>query len=273
MSDPDDERPDPGLEPHFAAFRELTEPGGDVVARLQRRKSKPRRRGPLLVGGTLVAAAAAGVIFWAVVRTDPPEETLRVEWEGGGQAELGPFVQIQAEGFGEASGTGRQLELAWKTGMLDVAVEPGRGVRLTVSTDEAEVKVVGTRFQVERGPLGTTIQVTQGEVDVHCTDGTEVRLQPRASKECPPTSAAGRLGRITALQARGRSQQVVTEATLALADEPPAPIALELGLHQVAAWIALGRTEQARSALDALEATHPQASDRLAAARARLEDR
>ena len=44
-------------------------------------------------------------------------------------------------------------------------VTPDRGVRLELTTEEAVVRVVGTVFEVDRGPFGTAVAVDHGTVE------------------------------------------------------------------------------------------------------------
>jgi hypothetical protein len=91
--------------------------------------------------------------------------------------------------------------LEWEQGTLKVEVEPERGIDLAVHTREAEVRVVGTRFSVTRDALGTGVVVTHGHVAVLCADGEKALLGAGEARVCPPTHAAGLLGRANALAA------------------------------------------------------------------------
>lgn len=184
------------------AFREET-----ATPRRAARRRAPNTRGwgiPVVLAS--VAAAAAWVLWPRPV--DGPLVT----------GALTRDVHVEVDGSGTAMGTGRELRLTWDAGALGVEVEPGRGVELLVRTPEAEVEVVGTGFDVVRDALGTSVHVRHGRVRVACTGGEASELGPADSTTCLPTSAAGRLGRVRALQARGAPWAEEVVGALALPD-------------------------------------------------------
>mgnify|MGYP003327532486 FL=1 len=77
-----------------------------------------------------------------------------------------PDVGLSFEGVGTIGGTEDAPRIAWESGTLNVEVTPEKGVRLAVATAEAEVRVVGTGFTVQRDRLGTRVQVRHGRVEV-----------------------------------------------------------------------------------------------------------
>jgi ferric-dicitrate binding protein FerR (iron transport regulator) len=131
-----------------------------------------------------------------------------------------------------------------------VEVVPDRGVRLSVETPEAEVRVVGTGFTVERDALGTRVEVRHGRVEVDC--GAEVTrlLREGDTVTCLPRTAGGLLGRALALQAQnapGEEILSVLERALALPDVSTSH-ADELGAHRVRVLLSLHRDAEALEA-------------------------
>lgn len=148
-------------------------------------------------------------------------------------------VALQVDGIGTAGGTRFAPRLEWASGRLGVEVTPERGVHLSVHTPEATVEVIGTGFDVRRGPLGTAVEVRHGRVRVSCAEGAVVELTEGASHTCRPVTAAGLLGRARALQARGEPYADEVATALTLPDATGA-VAHELRSVRLDALIAAG---------------------------------
>ena len=205
-----------------------------------------------LVGPVGVAAAAAlalGVVF---VKPAPValSQTLSAD-SGAVEAQLTEHVRLAYEGSGELSGTDRAPRLAWESGTVHVAVTPEQGIDLRVQTRDAEVRVIGTVFDVSRDTLGTRVKVDEGKVGVACQDGTERVLRAGESMECLPNTAAGLLGRARAFQARGEYGHMLMAAEKGLAvAEPSSALAAELTVVRIDGLVALGSASEARSLVE-----------------------
>ena len=91
-----------------------------------------------------------------------------------------PQVRLELDGHGVATGTDRDVVVQWESGTLGVDVVPKSGTSLSVVTEEAVIRVVGTAFEVRRDPLGVTTTVAHGRVAVRCEDGWKGSSRTRA---------------------------------------------------------------------------------------------
>jgi len=193
-------------DPLFSAYAEATEATPTDLTRLRAqlraRQAVATPRWPALWVPT-VALAAAALVTVAVVDRTPDPVTASFDNTRGKVIQAGPGVQLTVNGTGELTGTEQAPLLAWSAGTVDVSVEPGAGLDVRVQTDEALVQVVGTVFSVDRGPLGTTVGVTRGQVAVTCTNAAEQQVTADQSVTCWPTTAPGLLGRAQALRDQG----------------------------------------------------------------------
>lgn len=155
-------------------------------ARLRAREGK-RQPGWWLVGGVAAAALAA---LWFVRPTEPQTVSL---------AEMPEHVQVQFEGEGSIGGTPESPRLAWQDGTAHVEVEPNQGVTFTVTTEEAEVRVIGTAFDVHREHFATEVVVDHGRVAVACTGQPERIITDGERIECLPGDLPTLLRRVAAL--------------------------------------------------------------------------
>ncbi|MEN0065979.1 MAG: FecR domain-containing protein [Myxococcota bacterium] len=180
-----------------------------------------RRRQRWITRGALALAAAALVTLWATAPESPRSETLTAQvlpenhrWSDQ--------IQLETLGAGVISGTSRNATIDWESGTVHVEVEPNANTDVTVVTKEARVKVVGTKFDVRRDALGSTIMVQRGQVDVHCGDGWQGKLGIGEEHTCLPTTASELLGRASALEAEGQTQAIgpTLDRGLALAEGP-----------------------------------------------------
>ncbi|MFZ5481409.1 MAG: hypothetical protein ACOZNI_31905, partial [Myxococcota bacterium] len=204
------------------------------------RVPRPRRRS---VPVWLLLPIVAGLLVWLrPARVDLP-------LEADAAAEVGP-VRLDWDGKGHAGGTVRDLHVAWEVGTLAVDLDPG-SADLEVVTDEASVRVVGTVFTVTRDALGTTVAVQQGKVAVACAGQAPFTLTGEAS--CPPTRAAGMLGRARRLLVTGAPTGEVLAAVdrgLALA-EAGDPVRGELVALRIEALVGASRFDEALAAAEA----------------------
>lgn len=232
--------------------------GPDAERRLRERLRVPakRRARPILVVPVVIAAAAA--LAFALRAPSPADVPLTT-----GDVPLTRDVHLSAAGEGLARHADDRIEIAWSHGALSVEVEPDRGVKLAVVTDEAEVSVVGTGFTVTRDALGTTVTVAHGRVDVDCALGASVLLGAGESRTCHPRTAAGALGRVRALEARGVAGAAVLEEIDAALGRPDATgaVAHELAAMRVRALLALGRDADALAATEQALRAWPGARD------------
>lgn len=213
-------------DPLLSAYAEATEATPvDLTrmrARIRSQAAAPQRRWLAM----LVPAAGLAVAALAVTMTaDPVPAPVSASFDSTGAqtVQAGPGVSLTATGTGVLSGTEQAPRLAWSAGSVEVSVEPGAGLDVQVTTDEAQVRVVGTVFTVDRGPLGTTVGVRRGEVSVECVNGPHASIAAGQTTTCWPTSAVGLLGRAQALRDAGTSTQGVlktVEQGLALGPDP-----------------------------------------------------
>lgn len=237
-----------GLEPTTELFRDGPRPTAAMAARVRGRlQERPQRWGmPLTAGLALAAAAllAIGVSAWA-----PTEASTEVEPQtvalGSGSAELAEVV-VRADGVGEAVGAGPDWSMDWTRGALAVEVPPDGRHTVVVRTPEAEVRVVGTVFEVERDALGTAVAVSRGSVEVACTVGDEARLEAGDSVRCLPATASGLLGRARALADGGEAPDAILDALdRGLALDAEVGVRGELLAARIGPLVALERSAEA----------------------------
>lgn len=157
-----------------------------------------------------------------------------------------PHVSLRYSGDGLLRGNDEAPVIEWARGDLSVEVDPGQGVQLSVVTAEAEVKVIGTGFDVRRDALGTRVEVVHGQVAVVCVGGSGVLLQSGQSAFCAPTTAAGLLGRAQALRDAGEPAMAVLDVVeRGLAADPDVALRIELSLLRAEALGSLGRHVEA----------------------------
>jgi ferric-dicitrate binding protein FerR (iron transport regulator) len=189
-------------------FAEETEPSMEQLRALRARlDARPVRAqtgsAPLLTG--VVLGALGAVLLLLLLSGLPSPSGALLDRELDAEAvplHLEPVtgLSLDVEGRGRLGGTERAPRVDWQSGVLRVAAD-GRALRrFTVRTGEALVTVRGTRFVVDRDPLGTHVEVSSGEVSVVCGNADERFLGPGGSLLCKPTSAAGMLARARALQ-------------------------------------------------------------------------
>ena len=196
--------------------------------------SRPTR---LLMGGAaagLLAMAATALLFLpAAPPAEPPDEPLSADLaslEDAGTVEVGDRFALSYEGRGRLDGTLQHPRIHWESGAVNVDVNPEHHLDLRVLTRDAEVRVVGTVFSVNKDLLGTSVSVTRGVVAVDCTDGESVSLTAGEQHTCLPTTAGGLLARARSLQGAGEPAASVlhtVEAGLAMA-KPGSAVAMEL---------------------------------------------
>lgn len=218
----------PDYDSLMSAFREDTA-GPPRPARVP----TPLRRpgwAPIAAG---FALAAAG-LFYLQGGAPPATPLTPAPLHSGALTEE---VAVQVDGEGRAGGTRRAPRLDWASGRLGVEVTPERGVALAVHTEEATVEVIGTGFEVRRDALGTAVEVRHGRVRVTCLAGGATELGAGGRTTCLPRSAAGRLGRARALQARGEPWAEEVGEALALPDATGA-VAHELRAMRLDALVA-----------------------------------
>lgn len=229
----------------WKALRSVTEADPVTIDRVARRVAAPHRRP---IAGKLLVAAAVVVAAVRLGRPAPLDLDLT-----GKDLEIQPTdaVRLNTSGTGHLAGTARQIHIAWESGHLDVEVEPDRGITLEVVSPDGRVEVVGTGFSVDRGALGTEVQVRHGKVRVTCGAEAPILLDAGGARTCLPLTAAGLLGRARAQQAGGASPPVVIDTVnrgLALA--PAGTIRDELEVVRIDAELAAQDFAAARAEAD-----------------------
>ncbi|MSQ01803.1 MAG: hypothetical protein EXR71_07910 [Myxococcales bacterium] len=250
-----------------ALLSDLPDAAPGAATRVARRLARsvaagqPQARSPryAYVGGGLLGAALAAAALFAVpapVATPPAGEgTLQSEDRWAARAFDG--VALSYRGVGDVDGTDKAPRIDWQRGTLNVEVTPDRGLDVRISTREAEVRVVGTGFTVDRTALGTRVDVRHGLVETRCGDSAVKMLGEGDSVVCPPRSAAGLLGRAQALRESGSPPDDVVSAinsglVLSAAGDP---VADELLALQVRVLADAGRPADALAAAERLIAS------------------
>ncbi len=254
------------------ALHVLHAPGTSDLARtreaLVRRLASARRTGrgvsvPRRQAVVLAAALAAAVLTFVLLPR--PDRILSerlvspVAWQ-----ERAPTadVALRFQGRGSLSGTAHAPEIAWEAGRLEVSVVPGREIQLVVETREAQVRVTGTAFSVERSALGSVVAVDRGAVQVACRGTTPIPVGSGGRQLCPPVSAAGWMARANLLRDPGEVL-ASAEAGLAYRDAPGA-VMDELGAIRILALTELSRDAEALDAAEAyLGRDHPTREDEI----------
>ncbi len=167
--------------------------------------------GRLAVAG--VAALGLGLVMNHALNSGPEQlaTTLEVRAE---PADLAPFPGVHLayhDGYGELGGTTRSPAIQWIAGELEVEVEPGRGIELSVLTEEATVRVIGTRFTVTRQDAETVVSVERGKVEVTCSDGEQAYLTAGERQRCASQSPSKLALRALRMQQRGAEPDKVLE--------------------------------------------------------------
>ena len=251
-----------GRPPALERYAEATEPTADAVDRAVGRvlaqvdppmlrslppPQEPRPRAwTAWVGALVLGAVALGIVL--SIERGAPDRSLGslAEWS---EAEIGPGVSARFMGEGQVRGEVSPA-ITWRTGTLELAVDPQAGQSVRVQTLEAEVRVVGTLFTVERSALGTRVSVSHGVVEVTCSGGGPGRVTSGGTRTCLPITGAGMLGRARVLEERGAASGEVlaaVEAGLALAE---GPVAGELRAFRIQHLIRTGAHGRARAAID-----------------------
>lgn len=217
------------------------------VAGAVRHPHRRRRRRWTAAGALALAAAAAAFVL--VPDPSPSPLVAAPEWQP-----LDQGVELIVDGQGTYVGDG---ELRWDHGLVRVSVDPAARRRFEVQTPEAQVRVVGTEFDVERSPLGTEVTVHHGVVEVACSMGVRghIRAGERASCPAGPESALP-----LALVASKRGDPVgvlsVVNAVSGHAGVSPGAQA-ELETLRVEALVDLGRVDEALTWVDRLDPVRP----------------
>jgi ferric-dicitrate binding protein FerR (iron transport regulator) len=235
--------------PSSLAEQRLVASIADIPERHPRRWSLPVG---LPTAGLLTASAAALVIGLVVEhgRSLQPEELAATLEEQSTPADLAPFPGVHLaynSGYGELGGTTRSPEIQWISGQLEVEVEPHRGIQLAVVTEEATVRVIGTRFTVDRSDAHTVVGVARGKVEVTCSDGEQVYLTAGQQHSCASRSPSKLALRALRLRERGAEPtevMSVVERGLGYAPEGEAAWDHLATLH-MQALVDLGRGDEA----------------------------
>ncbi|MBI5482779.1 MAG: FecR domain-containing protein, partial [Deltaproteobacteria bacterium] len=139
----------PAVAPSEPASAPASAPAAEVVAGRLTRAQRVRIDGqPAAVGAVLGVGASLQVA---------PGGHAEVELERGGRLRLYPRAQARLQGRGD--------EVTLGTGRVWCQVDADRGA-FRVRTDEAEARVLGTSFVVERQAGRTDVRVMSGTVEV-----------------------------------------------------------------------------------------------------------
>jgi len=203
-----------------------------------------------------VAALLLLVVFQRPSRQAP--EPIAVELQAPSQwSEAQPVeaLSLRFRGNGTVSGDSEAPRIDWRWGELDVDVDPTAGLAVTVQTDEATIRVLGTAFLVDRSPLGTDVVVARGEVAVECA-GSETVIGVNEQRTCLPLSSEGRLGRARALHDRDGASRALLEEVESIGADPSDAAGYELLALRIEILSQLEDYDDALDAAEALAAQH-----------------
>jgi len=212
-------------------YRDATEPSDPTVERVWDRIQAPRtRRRPAVWVATALAVAAAAAVW---VSASPGAPSLHQTLSSSSPVVSAPTEELQliANGDGELTGTRQAPRLAWHAGELHVDLTPDRGIDLRVTAPYAEVKVVGTAFDVEVSGLGTTVRVARGRVEVTCEAAAPQPLGSGQAVTCLPTNAPGLLLRATTQLNENIDPNVVLDTVTTALSAPAATPAVRRELQ------------------------------------------
>jgi ferric-dicitrate binding protein FerR (iron transport regulator) len=168
---------------------------------------------PKLVAAAILACAALLALRVGPDHREAPRAVALELAPSAAVTAAAPGVVLTPNGVGTVSGTEKNVVIDWQSGELGVSVEHGAGIALTVHTREADVRVVGTVFEVDRDVRGTRVRVTRGKVAVQCGGGGEAFLVvPGVDVTCMPLSGAGNLASARSLVAAGAPADEVLAA-------------------------------------------------------------
>lgn len=149
----------------------------------------------LLIAASLLIALLGGSTFWWYTQGDSTIATAVGEQRSialadGSTVELNSRSRIRVR-FTDAE---REIDLLEGQALFQVAKDANRP--FTVISDTTRVRAVGTRFDVYRRPIGTTVTVIEGRVAVasDASASTSVQPSPQAGDRIPiaaPGSGAG----------------------------------------------------------------------------------
>lgn len=263
-----------------------------VKAGLRARADAPAGR-PWGLALGLALPLAAAVLLWLRAGSPVPEggdapgaaavaEALpRTPISGGLEGaplllEPVPGLRLAVAGQGELSGTTRAPILRLRSGSVRVEVDPAAGLAVSVQTQELQVEVLGTIFDVKRDAMGASVQVERGRVAASCGAASPVALGAGQRQDCAPTTAAGMLARARGLQERGSA---LPEAGAAVLEAVEAGLAMPDGSPGVRGELLVvafevrdraGEVEAALAAVDAYLAVGGPRAGELAARGAEL---
>lgn len=234
---------------------QLPEPSPAVIARVRGRLNKPA---PVatnwrLAGLGLTALAAASLLAftsWPTAEAPAPAVAVAATLDADGTWATDtqvPGVALSYEGTGTMSGDPGAPKIQWEVGTINIEVVPNRDIKLSVHTEQAVVRVVGTGFTVTKDALGTAVSVRHGKVEVDCTGELTRVLEAGDSLTCMPTTAAGMAARASILVTRGASHAEVlatVDRALALPDATGS-VSDELAARRFTTLLAMGRTQEA----------------------------
>lgn len=150
--------------------------GGNVGAVVTKLTAAPRRV-------AMIAAAAAALVFAGAIAlqidtfrpgafSTQTAQVRTIRLPDGSTVDLAPESRIKVD----YSETVRHVTLA--EGEAFFSVRKGDRRVFQVVASDAEIEVVGTKFNVHQGPVGVTVAVEKGEV--------KVRQDPRVEQALPP---------------------------------------------------------------------------------------
>jgi len=176
----------------------------------------------------------------------PSEPEARTGRPAPPPARADPY-ELSLRGEGTVAGTDDEPVVHWVSGTVSVRVDPEADVDLTVVTDEATVRVVGTVFDVHRDNHATTVTVSEGTVSVRCDGERSASVDAPHALRCLSSDPARLLLRTTALAEIGASAELRLETIERALDRTAETSALggELMGQQVKALTDAGRTAAA----------------------------
>lgn len=138
-----------------------------AIKRQARRLLAPRTLafGVVALAASVFVAAAVLEPAWLLPNqyATSVAETRLIDLPDGSTVELGPTSRI------EVAYSAAERRVALRRGEAFFEVRSSDARAFVVATGDAEVRVVGTKFNVRQGPAGVTVAVAEGEVEVRRT--------------------------------------------------------------------------------------------------------
>lgn len=152
---------------------------------------KRTRRAAFGIAAALAALAVAGVIFWKV--SGVQEYVTAIGEQRSFILEDGSYIYLNTDSHVKVDLSARQRHIALLRGEALFVVEHDAARPFIVSTSRANIRALGTQFNVRWRAESTEVTVVEGVVQVTAADAGAMGAELPASSDSP-TSSPSRLG-------------------------------------------------------------------------------